>query len=419
MVSAFLDRGYQQVCKALGEESIRTSPISVKVTGIMRISFINRHMHLFAAAVFLLLSYPMVMAADDSSPELMPEQQPAQESEQELLPEHQPEGEQQQESLSDEELAALEQTALERSQQLQRFEDRIAALESAVGPYDSSLIEALTDMARYSLEIGQPQSAADLYERALNVTRISDGLYSETQLAVLEELTDAHRAASNWQEADDREYLAFHLKSRLYPPGSQAYADAVMTLAQWKLQALQGNLLQRSSNSALQDLDELHDAYRAALVPLAEPAQVGAGLQPVDLPTRISLLYGKAQAEFQFGAYMANSVPSYLRFPVDRYVSEFVCRDVAGADGQVQRVCGTVRVENPRYYEYEREKSRYRDGIRSSLIALSESVEALRSLLEQDADLVGRDEVPASVRLQELEKMESDLQRGYRRSAVW
>lgn len=375
----------------------------------MHISFINRHLSRFALALLLGLSCATAVAADSADAEVVA-------------------GEPPEESLSAEELEALEQTALERSLQLQRFEDRIAELESAVGPYDASLIEALTDMARYSLEIGRAQAAVDLYERALNVTRISDGLYSESQLPVLAELTDAHRAAANWQEADDREYLAFHLKSRFYPAGSQAYAEAVMTLARWKLQALQGNLLQRSSTAALRDLDELQNIYVAALAPL-EPAAaaVDGPLQPdasppfqtVDPSTRLSLLYGKAQAEFSFGAYLANSVPSYLRFPVDRYVSEFVCRNVAGGDGQVQRVCGTVRVENPRYYEYEREKSRYRDGIRSALAALTESTEALRVLAAEDAELLGRDDVPASVRLQEVEKMAEELQRGYRRSAVW
>jgi len=413
MSIAFLDRGCRQVCKALEKESIRTLPILAKVTGIMRIPFINNHFISLVPAFFLLLSCSTVMAAEDADPELLPTQQ-------EVL-EDQQSGSQNEaaaeQALSAEELAELEQTALERSLQLQRFEERIATLESAVGPYDASLIEALGDMARYCLEIGRPQAAVDLYERVLNVTRITDGLYGQSQLPVLEALTDAHRAAGNWQLTDDREYLAFHLKSRFFPAGSQAFADAVMTLANWKLQALQGNLLRGSSNAALRDLDELHDAYLSALTPL-DPQAMGDH-QPVDSATRLSLLYGKAQAEFSFGAYLANSVPSYLRFPVDRYVSEYVCRDVAGADGQVRRSCGTVRVENPRYYEYEREKSRYRDSIRRSLISLGDSVEALRLLVEQDPDLAGADQVPASVRLQEAESMAQELQRGYRRSAVW
>ena len=352
--------------------------------------FMNRHFgltlsHLVLQAFCWLLSCGIAMAMEEVEPEALQEQQ--------------------------------QPTALEQSQELQRFEERIAMLESAAGPYDASLIEALGDMARYYLEVGQPQEAAELYERVLNITRITDGLYSQRQLPVLEALTEAHRAAGNWQLTDDREYLAFHLKSRFYPPGSQAYADAVMTLARWKLQALQGNLLQGSGNAALRDLDELHNAYLAALTPL-DPQMVEE-YQPVDASTRLSLLFGKAQAEFSVGAYVANSVPAYLRFPVDRYVSEYVCRDVAGADGQVRRSCGTVRVENPRYYEYEREKARYRDSIRRSLLALGDSVDALRLLVEQEPDLAGTDQVPATVRLEEAEKMAQELQRGYRRSAVW
>ena len=343
----------------------------------------------------------VVRAADDSDAESLPEQPP----------------------LSAEELEEMQQTALEISQQLQRFEERIAALESELGPYDASLVEVFNDMAQYYLDIGRPQDAVDLYERALNVTRISDGLYSETQLPILEKLTDALRAAADWQTVDDREYLAFHLKSRIYPPGSQGYAEAVMTLARWKAQSLQGNLLQRSSRAALSELDELQSNYVDALLPLPQSPdadeQSEPGFQPVTASTRVSLLHGKAQTEFQFGAYLANTVPSYLRFPVNRYVSEYVCRTVAGPDGQPRNVCGTVRVENPRYYEYEREKSYYRQGIRDALSALRESVASMRALSEQNPELAGDDAVAVSVRLQELETMEQELQRGYRRSSIW
>ncbi|MDO8273552.1 MAG: hypothetical protein Q7U82_16780, partial [Gammaproteobacteria bacterium] len=51
-----------------------------------------------------------------------------------------------------------EQTALEISQQLTRFEENLATLESEAGPYDVSLIEALLDMGRYYTQISQHQS---------------------------------------------------------------------------------------------------------------------------------------------------------------------------------------------------------------------------------------------------------------------
>ncbi|MES3006935.1 MAG: tetratricopeptide repeat protein [Pseudomonadota bacterium] len=328
-----------------------------------------------------------------------------------------------------------EQTALEISRQLTLFEENLAALESNAGPYDVSLIEALLDMGRYYTQIGQHQSAAAVFERALNITRISDGLLSPQQLPVLQELTAAHKAAGAWQEVDDREQLAYYLNTRLHAPGTQAYAEAVVALGDWKLQALRGNLLGDSSLSNIRQIEELYEIYGSALsrisgaefgAPLAQVSRAGSlpqdggaastAEQAMSRQAHFSLLYGRALTEYYLADYSLRTLPFQIERPVERYISEYVCADVVNGDGQVVRSCATVRRENPQYREIEMQRDLYRSRIRSALQALDSSVDELHALLATEPSLQAADGVPAQQRVDELTTLSSDINRAYRRS---
>src|SRR3989338_4600292 len=166
-----------------------------------------------------------------------------------------------------------ERTALEISQQLTRFEENIAQLEGEFGPYDDSLLEALLDQARYLTQIGQNQEAAEAYDRALSITRISGGLLSEQQLPVLEDLTAAHKAAGDWQKADDKEHLTWYLYSRLHTPGSPEHTQALIDYGSWKVDVARRNLLGRSMRANAEEMASLQEVYASALDQIAS-AQV-------------------------------------------------------------------------------------------------------------------------------------------------
>lgn len=308
-----------------------------------------------------------------------------------------------------------QQTALEIIRQISLYQESLQALESELGPYDPSLIEVLKDLGRYYLDLGQFPEAAQLFERALSITRISDGLYSPSQIAVLVQLISAYKAAGDWQAADDKEHLALHIETRLYEPGSQAYATSVLAFGEWKLQAVRGNLLQRSSIANMRDIEELQFTYAAALgdgEPLSEDAE------PMRAQTRFDLLYAKAYTEAQMADYALNSVPMGLDRPVARYISEYVCRDVVTASGQVSQSCGTVRRENPRYREYEMQKQFYRDRIAFAMTATRDTIEELQALVDSTPNLQAMNDGAAAVRLEELRTLQANINRDYRRSVM-
>jgi tetratricopeptide (TPR) repeat protein len=316
-----------------------------------------------------------------------------------------------------------EQTALEISQQLTRFEENLALLESEEGPYDGSLIEALLDMGRYYTQISQHQSAAEVFERALNITRISGGLLSPQQLPVLEELIDAHKAAGAWQLADDREHLSYYLNTRLHANGTQAYADAAVALGEWKMQALRGNLLGNSALGNIREVENLREVYRLALLspegsemPDPRPQGQSDADPAMSKQTRFALLYGKALAEYNLAEYSLRTLPMNMGRSVERYISEYVCTDVVGANGQVARSCATVRRENPQYREMEMQRDLYRNRVKSAMVALEGSVDEMRSLLATEPALQAADGAPAQQRLDELMTLYSTVNRAFRRS---
>lgn len=311
------------------------------------------------------------------------------------------------------------QTALEISEQITRYEENLAYLESEGGPYDASLIEALMDMAHYYTKIGQHGVAATLYERVLNITRISSGLLSPEQLPVLDDLTAAHKAAGAWEKADDREHLEYYLKTRFYPPGSQAYADAVLSFGNWKMEAMRGNLLNRSALANMRDIEELHDIYVSALRKQdSDTLALPEGEQPVSAATHLSLLYAKAVSEHQLADYALHTVPPYLNRYVQRYVSEYVCTAAVGADGQPVQRCGTIRRENPQYRKIEMQRAAYRNRIQFAVIALKTSIDEIRTLVDADPTLVAEDGIPAQIRVDELTEMYKVVDRGYRRGTM-
>ena len=314
-----------------------------------------------------------------------------------------------------EELTVDAQTALEASNRVSLFEQELVAIESELGPYDVNLIEVLSDLGRFYMELGQFQSAAGVFERALNITRISDGLYSEGQLEILNHLINAYKASGQWDQADDKMHLALHINTRIYEPGSQAYADAALAFGEWKIQAVRGNLMQRSALANMRDIERLQDIYAVALSSELAPSDEHNAMR---IQTRFDLLYAKAYAEAQIADYAMNTIPLSLERPVQRYISEYVCRDVVSASGQVSQSCGTVRRENPQYREYQMQRQLYRDRVQIAVSSLDHTIDDLQLLLDAQPYLQNGNDGAAPARLEELRTMQVNINRNYRRSVM-
>lgn len=115
---------------------------------------------------------------------------------------------------------------------------RLEQLELEQGPYADSLAEPLMDLARAHLDAGQFERAGQLYRRALHVVRINDGLQSERQLPLVQNLLSVHRGLGDWQGLDQR-YDYYH---RIAGGSGDSGLGVTLEYFRWQREALRRRL---------------------------------------------------------------------------------------------------------------------------------------------------------------------------------
>lgn len=146
--------------------------------------------------------------------------------------------------------------------------ERLLLLEQEQGPYAPSLAEPLMDMGRYLQENGDPAQARLLYQRALHVLRVNEGLYSENQMPLLRSLFAVHRSLGDWQALDGRYDYFF----RLATTSGQLDGETAMEYFRWQREALRRQL----DSSDYRRLLSLYEANEQLLA-TADPALDSAG----------------------------------------------------------------------------------------------------------------------------------------------
>jgi tetratricopeptide (TPR) repeat protein len=254
---------------------------------------------------------------------------------------------------SDEDQAA--EIARARLAARQSLQQRINILETESGPYAANLIEVHFDLGRIYQAESLYQEAAASFANALQLVRISEGLYSERQTDVLEQLISVNQAAENWPEVDNNHHLLFQINKQLHqtamsqidksPVDNSAWAAAVIEFGEWRLYASRNNLLRRSSAMQAQELEQVHALYSDAIKDINETIStpgdgdslgnaLASGGRSVGVSERaslVSLLYGKARAEHEIAQYLMRMPPDYFAGQGSPYNVRTVCFPVAAS----------------------------------------------------------------------------------------
>jgi len=146
--------------------------------------------------------------------------------------------------------------------------ERLQMLEQEQGPYAATLAEPLMDMGRYLQEAGDAEQAGLLYQRALHVMRVNEGLYSDKQMPLLRSLFAVHRSLGDWRSLDAR-YDYFY---RLAATSGQLDADSAVEYFRWQREALRRQL-DSSDQRRLLRLYEINDQLLAVADPELDAAE--------------------------------------------------------------------------------------------------------------------------------------------------
>jgi len=117
------------------------------------------------------------------------------------------------------------------------FLEQIQIQELSGGPYSDALAEPLSSLGRYYRDQGKYDEALDLYERAIHLVRVNDGLYSERQIPLVRELLDTYRLAGDMHALDKRYEYFFRLYGNGQPPYTELRLRASLEYLRWQREA--------------------------------------------------------------------------------------------------------------------------------------------------------------------------------------
>lgn len=274
--------------------------------------------------------------------------------------------------------AEREARALEISRELSARQTAIEDIQSDLGIYDPSLIEAYDDMARFYAELEDYENAIRLHTDALQIARINTGLYSFEQLPILDSLIESNSRATQWEDVDNLQELYYLINSRLYAFADPNHIAAAEDYGAWKLRLVRENLMEQSGFRLLDIAEDLSRFYDRLLQRLEPETEV----KGEDL---LSVIYGKSQADLTLARAVARTPFTAFQGTESQFINQTRCQNVRNAQGRVVQRCFMVQVENPRYRLSQREAKRFQ--LQRHTRAISRSIAQLEGIKNSSTEL--------------------------------
>jgi hypothetical protein len=118
----------------------------------------------------------------------------------------------------------------------------ISELETRFGPYDIRLKEALKGLGFQLKRSGDLGAASDAYKRALHITRVNEGLVSESQLAIVERMIGVDQQLARWEQVNNHYAYLEHLYKKLYQRDDPRLEEGLRKVVAWHFDASNFNL---------------------------------------------------------------------------------------------------------------------------------------------------------------------------------
>ena len=151
------------------------------------------------------------------------------------------------------------------SQAVTDYREAIAELEDAAGPYGEGLSEKLLGLGLALQQQGPHAEAVTVFKRGVHLARINGGLYSGSQIPLLQSQISSHLALGDYETADERQTYLYRVQRRALDKGI-VRAEALMQQARWQRQAYELGLGEYGFTRLL----AMWDLYRMALTDIAD-----------------------------------------------------------------------------------------------------------------------------------------------------
>ena len=117
------------------------------------------------------------------------------------------------------------------------FERAIEAIEENGGAWDSQLVEQLSSLGSLQQQRLNHPAAIESYKRAIQISRIAQGLHTPDQIPLLESMIDSLIISENWEQADLYSDYLFFVQHKAYGIDDPRLIPAIERLASWNIMA--------------------------------------------------------------------------------------------------------------------------------------------------------------------------------------
>ena len=179
--------------------------------------------------------------------------------------------------------ATAQQSGADQQDSIARYKAEVAELQAAGGPHARQLIEVQHSLGMLLQQAGNHRQALASLEGALQAVRVNEGLYSMSQVTILEAIIDSNVALGARDELrQNYEYLIW-LYQRNYGEGEAGLVPVIKRVGQWYFDLYNFS----PPNTTVEPLIAADDLYTKALKILPED---GPSRDRVDILYKVAVI---------------------------------------------------------------------------------------------------------------------------------
>lgn len=130
----------------------------------------------------------------------------------------------------------------ELTQRLEQLQSDLTEREIEHGPYHVSISEKLVQIAAIYFALEDHKQARSSLQRALEVQRISEGLYGAGQITIVQRLLVVNRTLEKWTDVNKNFEFLYWLHQRTYGESAVQLIPFIKPFIEWKIEAINGGL---------------------------------------------------------------------------------------------------------------------------------------------------------------------------------
>lgn len=153
------------------------------------------------------------------------------------------------------------QRALGQSTRSGDYQQAIARLEAEQGAWGQGLAEQLSGLGKTYQLRGHHRDAIEVFDRAIHVSRINNGLYDLTQVPIVESMLESLKARGLWEQVHERHQYLYWLHKRNFGAEDPRMLPVIDRLGKWYINDYALNPDRRM----MDQLVDAHDLFEHAV----------------------------------------------------------------------------------------------------------------------------------------------------------